>query len=146
MIKKPKLIAGEIWKDDRGQLKSINDFNFKNIKRFYEVGPNSKNKIRAFHGHFIEEKYVYVVSGKILVSLIKLSDKINPSKNMKVEKFVLTEKNPSILYIPAGYANGFKIIEKNSRVIFYSTLSVAASKKDDYRFDKNYWGKEAWNE
>lgn len=145
-MKKPKLIVGKEWKDERGKLKFINDFDFKDVKRFYEVSPNLKNKIRAFHGHFIEEKYAYVTSGKVLICLAKLSDKKNPSKDILIDKFILSAKDPSILYIPAGYANGFKILEKNSKIIFYSTLTTKQSEKDDYRFDKNYWGKEIWNE
>jgi dTDP-4-dehydrorhamnose 3,5-epimerase-like enzyme len=143
-MKKIKLIKGDIWKDHRGQLKFINNFDFPGVVRFYEVKASKKEPIRAFHGHLIEEKFVYVISGSILMYAIKLNKIPNPTRQAKIEKFILSENNPQILFIPAGYANGFKILKANSRVIFFSTLSVKDSAKDDYRFDQDYWGEKIW--
>lgn len=145
MIKtKPRLIEGMIFTDDRGTLRVVNEFNFEKVKRFYQVENWSLNTIRAFHGHLKEAKYVYVTSGAMLVNLVKLTNKYKPSTKAAVERFVLTSGKPSVLYIPPGYANGFKALVPNSSVMFWSTSTLEQSKGDDYRFPSDYWGKEIW--
>ena len=42
---------GGIAVDDRGQLRFVNDFNFANVKRFYQVENHRQGFIRAWHGH-----------------------------------------------------------------------------------------------
>ncbi len=135
--------SGE-FKDNRGSVRFFNEFNLENIKRFYEVKNSSANPIRAFHGHLKEEKYVYVIKGKILLCVVKLDKVPNPSKKNKILKFLLSEKNPAIIHIPAGFANGFKSLEKNSRVIYFSTSTLRESIRDDYRLPYDYWGSKIW--
>lgn len=144
-IRKSDIITAQIHKDSRGSLKFFNSFKFPHVVRFYEVKNSIKEPIRAFHGHMLEEKFVYVITGKILLIIVKLSNPNHPSKKTKVEKFILSESPSQILHIPAGYANGFKSLTKNARVIFYSTLPLEKSIKDDYRFSYDYWGKDIWN-
>jgi dTDP-4-dehydrorhamnose 3,5-epimerase len=142
---KPKLIKGGLAVDDRGSLRFVNDFDFSGVKRFYQVENHSNKVIRAFHGHMHEEKYVYVVDGSALVLLVPLDKTENPSKDVEVQRFVLTASSPSILYIPAGYANGFKFLSKDSKVLFFSTKSLSDSEQnDDYRYNYDYWGKDIW--
>lgn len=144
MIQNITIIKGDKHIDSRGQVKFFNDFDFKKIKRFYEVKNSTKNPIRAFHGHMKEEKYVLPVEGDTLVCVVKITSTVKPSKKTKVRKFVLSEKKPQILHIPGGYANGIKSLSKNSRVIFFSTSTLKQSLKDDFRFDFDYWGSEIW--
>ena len=138
-------LPGSLFTDDRGLLRFVNDFDMSKIKRFYQVENFELSTIRAFHGHMKEEKYVYVTSGTILLCLVKLTDTTNPSKDEKVERIVISARNPQIVTIPAGYANGFKSLEKDTSVIFFSTSSLDESKGDDYRFSHDYWGNEIWN-
>ena len=91
-----------------------------------------------------ESKYVFVTKGKILLCAVYLGNAKKPSKKNKVEKFTLSSENPQILFIPPRHANGFKPLETNSKVIFFSTSSLKESLKDDYRFPFDYWGKEIW--
>lgn len=144
MIKKVKIISGEIYKDKRGLLKFIDKFNLNGIKRFYQVENTNTKIIRAFHGHMKESKYVYVVSGSILLCAVYLDNAKNPSKENKVERFVLKAGNPQIIHIPPSYANGFKTLEANTEVIFFSTSTLKESKEDDFRFPPDYWGKKVW--
>lgn len=146
-MKKSELIRikGEVFKDKRGSVTFANDFNFKNIKRFYQVENIDLNTIRAFHGHIKEAKYVYVVTGSILLCAVSLDNVKTPSKLNKVHKIIVSAKKPEVIYIPAGYANGFKALVKDTKVIFYSTSTLKQSLKDDYRFPHDYWGQEVWN-
>lgn len=142
--KRPFLLDGSIFIDERGLVISFNNFNFNNIKRFYQVENFNSSIIRAFHGHKKEAKYVRVLSGAILVCLVEISNFVEPDKNAQIEKFVLSEQKPQILYIPPHYANGFKILQPKTKVIFYSTSDLKSSKKDDFRFPYNYWGEKIW--
>jgi len=142
MILKTK---GNIFTDDRGILRFVNGFDMSRIKRFYQVENFSLNTIRAFHGHMKEEKYVYVSNGTILLCLVKLTNIKKPSKKLPVERMVLSARSPQIVHIPKGYANGFKALEKNTQIFFFSTSTVEESKGDDYRFPHNYWGEKVWS-
>ena len=73
-----------------------------------------------------------------------MDDTKNPSKDNEVFRYVLSPRKSSILHIPAGYANGFKALEPNTKVIFFSTSTLDESKGDDYRFPADYWGKNVW--
>lgn len=144
-IKKENVYLGQMKTDTRGSVTFFNSFNLSRVKRFYEVKNSATEPIRAFHGHMVEEKFIYVVSGKILLCTVKLSNPIAPSKKNKVKRYILSSSNPQIVNLPASHANGFKSLEKNSRVIFFSTLTLSESLKDDYRYPFDYWGKEIWN-
>lgn len=141
---KIKKIKGGIFKDKRGQVSFVNGFTFKDIKRFYQVENIDQKYIRAFHGHQTEAKYVYVVSGAILLCAVYLDNLKFPSKKNKVQRFILSDKKPEIVYIPPKYANGFKALRPNTKVIFFSTSKLEESLEDDYRFPPDYWGQKVW--
>ena len=119
-------------------------FNFYGVKRFYQVQNFSTSTIRAFHGHMNEAKYVYVAKGSAIVAAVKLDDLRSPSKNQEVKRFILSDRHPQIVFIPPRYANGFRPLEEDTRILFFSTSSLEESKGDDYRFPADYWGREIW--
>lgn len=139
-----KIFNEGIFEDKRGSVRFFNDFNFKDVKRFYIVENKNTKLIRAFHGHMREAKYVYVISGSILLCIVFLDDIQKPSKNNKVEKFILRADDPKIVYIPPSYTHGFRALEPDSKVIFFSTATLEESLADDYRHPENYWGTKVW--
>jgi dTDP-4-dehydrorhamnose 3,5-epimerase len=142
----PKKILGRKARDKRGSVLFVNDFYFKDVKRFYVVSNSPNEPVRGFHGHMKEAKYVFVPCGKILLNAIQLDKAIEPSKICRIFSFILSSDKPEIVYIPPGYANGFKDLAKNSKIFFYSTSTLQESETDDYRYPKDYWGNEIWNE
>lgn len=140
----PRLIDGDIAVDDRGLLSFANGFTLAGVKRFYLVENFSTATVRAFHGHRREAKYALVVAGTALVAVVPFDDERRPSKDSRVERFVLTAKIPQLLYIPPGYANGFKALEDGTKIIFFSTATFEEAKTDDYRFPYDYWGADVW--
>lgn len=144
--KKPYLIKGGNFTDDRGNLIFNNDFNFnkQNIKRFYIVENHRRGFIRAWHGHKKEGKFIMITSGTFLICAVKIDNFKTPSKKEKVEKFVLSERCGSILYIPKGYANGFKNLTLKNQLIIFSNKSIRESLNDDYRYNYDYWN--VWKE
>ena len=140
----PRLIEAQVAVDDRGQLTFANDFDFKGVKRFYTVENFSTSVIRAWHGHLKESKYILPVSGSAIVAAVKLDNPSNPSKSNPIQRFILSSKKPALLYVPAGHANGFRYLEKGTKLMFFSTASLEESKGDDIRFAHDYWGVDVW--
>lgn len=136
----PVMMDGGLSVDDRGSLRYINDLDFSSfgIKRFYQVDNNESNHTRAYHGHLKENKIVYVPRGSAIIVGIPLSLRDNGtpfiSKFAKVCRHVLSSDKSQALWIPAGYANGFKTLNKDTIVMFFSDLILDDSKGDDYRF------------
>jgi dTDP-4-dehydrorhamnose 3,5-epimerase-like enzyme len=140
----PSIVKGGLAVDDRGQVSFANGFSFANIQRFYMVENFSTEVVRAFHGHVKEEKFVMVVSGAAIVAAVRLDNPSNPNRDVKPLRFVLSERQPQILHVPAGFANGFRVLELKTRILFFSTATLEDSAKDDYRFPYDYWGKAVW--
>ena len=134
-----KFIKGGISVDDRGELLFCNDFDMNEIKRFYQVSNHSSNFIRAWHAHKYESKYVFVISGAAILAGVKIDDWDNPDKDAEVERTVLTDKRPGVLFIPAGYAHGYKTLVADTKIMFFSTASLDKSIDDDYRYEAYYW-------
>jgi dTDP-4-dehydrorhamnose 3,5-epimerase-like enzyme len=136
---KPVLMTGGLAADDRGELTFVNDFRFEGVKRFYTVSNHRQGFIRAWHGHKRESKYVTAVSGAALVGAVCIDNWEQPSRELHVERFVMSAHRPSVLYIPAGHANGFMSLTADLKLIFFSTSSLEESQGDDFRFDSRYW-------
>ena len=137
--KLPHLIDCSNFVDDRGVLTFSNEFNFEKlgIKRFYQVENHKQDYIRAWHGHNKEAKYVYAVSGSALVAAVNM-------ETDKVYKFTLSNRKAQILYIPPGYANGFKTLTQDTILMFFSTSTAAESQGDDIRYEWDKW--DVWGE
>ncbi len=136
---KPVLYKGGLSVDDRGSVSFVNDFNFDGVKRFYIVENHKQGFVRAWHAHKKEGKYVMVVKGSAVIGAVKIDNWESPSKDLKINRFVLSEKNPSVLFIPAGYANGFMSLTEDTKIIFFSTSALNDSLGDDIRYDAHYW-------
>ena len=135
----PTILPGGCAVDDRGELSFINGFPLSKFKRFYTVSNHSQGFIRACHGHMLESKVFFVLSGSILACAVKMSDKVSPDKNQVVERKVLSSKSPSGFFIPAGYANGFMSLTEDAQLMVFSNTTLGESQGDDYRFPFDYW-------
>lgn len=136
----PKLYTGNIFVDNRGELGYINDLDLSNVKRFYTIKNHVAGFIRAWHGHKKEEKYFMVLSGAALIGAIPIllwdgDPVLNYDGGGTV--FSMTSSVPSVLHIPGGYANGFKLLTKDTKLMVWSTATLEESKADDYRFNSN---------
>lgn len=130
------LIKGGIATDDFGTVTFVNDFDFKDVKRFYVVRSHRANQFRGWHGHKKEGKYVFVVRGAANIYWESLELKNDVQYGATVR---LSANDPQILYIPPGYANASLNLTKDTQIIYFSTATLEESKNDDYRFPKNRW-------
>jgi dTDP-4-dehydrorhamnose 3,5-epimerase-like enzyme len=135
----PVLIAGGLAVDDRGELAFVNDFHFAGVKRFYLVSHHRAGLVRAWHAHRREAKYVTAVSGAAVLGAVRIDDWDNPSRDLAVDRFVLSAHAPAVLYIPPGFANGFMSLTADLKLMFFSTSSLEESRGDDVRFAARHW-------
>ena len=138
-VEKPRIIDGGLSIDDRGQVAFANDFDFRGIKRFYLVSNHKAGFVRAWHGHKKEAKYVLVVKGAALVGAVAINDWQSPSQTAEVHRHVLSEKIPRLVYIPPGYANGFKSLSDDTQLIFFSTFTMEQTLNDSVNYSADYW-------
>jgi dTDP-4-dehydrorhamnose 3,5-epimerase-like enzyme len=139
MKEKPHIFNGGLAVDDRGETAFVNEFNFEGVKRFYIISNHKAGFVRAWHAHKHEAKYVTAVSGEAIVGAVKIDDWEKPSKDLSVERYVISSKKPQVLYIPPGYANGFMSLTSDLKLIFFSTSTLQESAGDDIRYDARYW-------
>ena len=135
----PTLISGGIAVDDRGSVGFVNDFDFAGVRRFYMVENHAQGFVRAWHGHRNETKAVVMAAGAALVCCVEIDDWTKPSPDLDVHRFVLSAEAPSVLWIPAGFANGFMTLTEGARVLFLSTATLEESMADDIRFPSRHW-------
>jgi dTDP-4-dehydrorhamnose 3,5-epimerase len=133
------IYTGDLAVDDRGEVGFVNDFDFSGVKRFYTVRNHRQGFIRAWHAHQQEAKYVTVVQGTALIGAAKIDDWNRPSKELPISKYVLAAGKPKVLFIPAGYANGFMSLTDDACLVFFSTSTLKESSRDDIRYDARYW-------
>jgi len=144
MIKKQKslesiIIKGSQHVDSRGTVSFINDFDMSTIKRMYTIYHPDRAMVRAWQGHRIESKYFKCIQGRFLVAVVAIDNWTTPSGNNTPKYYVLDASKTEILFIPNGYANGFKSLETDSQLLVFSNTDLDSSKNDQYRFDEHLW-------
>lgn len=140
----PHLIPGKTSVDDRGFLRHFNAFDPSalGIRRFYITKNHHPGLVRAWHGHKVATTYVLVLRGAAIVAAVEINDWSNPDPTAAVYRFVLSESNPEVLCIPAGYANGFRALTADCEIMFFSTEPMDSFKDDFQGFPARYW--EPW--
>jgi len=126
----PKIIQGGNFSNHRGTISYVNDF--KNIERFYIINNSDENPIRACQGNKLETKNFYCINGYFKIHFVKVDNWENPLKDLNIGTIVVSCSESKIVHIPAGYANAIESLETNSKLILFSTLSLA-NVNDDVR-------------
>jgi dTDP-4-dehydrorhamnose 3,5-epimerase-like enzyme len=135
----PELLRGDLAIDDRGEVAFVNEFAFAGVKRFYTVANHRRGFVRAWHGHRNEAKFVLAVAGAALVCCVEIDDWENPSPDLEVKRFVLSERKPAVLHVPAGHVNGFMTLSPDAKLMFFSTSTLEESLGDDVRYPARFW-------
>ncbi|MEP6803981.1 MAG: hypothetical protein ABI892_05635 [Flavobacterium sp.] len=135
----PKIIQGGKFSDHRGTISYVNDFSFKDIERFYIISNSDEKPIRAWQGHKLDAKNFYCLSGVFKIHFVKIDNWENPSKDLLIESIIVSASESKIVHIPAGYANAIQSLEKDSKLMSFSTLPLVNVSDDDVRYDINYW-------
>lgn len=139
MTDKPIIIKGGTFSDPRGSMRFVNDFQFKDIKRFYFIKHPDTVVVRAWQGHQFERKYFYPVSGSFVVAWVKIDDFNSPSQKLIAEYHILTAENSEILMVPQGYANGLKALQPASELMIFSDINLEESVHEKIRYPSDWW-------
>jgi dTDP-4-dehydrorhamnose 3,5-epimerase len=134
-----KVISGEIFRDERGQISSLNEFHFEGVRRTYIIHHPDASVVRGWHAHQFERKWFYCIKGSFSVALVKVDNWENPSSDLKAEVFHLTAEESRIVCVPAGYANCLKAHEPGSIMQVFSDKVLPEALGDSWRYDKSMW-------
>ena len=139
MTEVPRIIKGGIHKDQRGIIRFVNDFRFREVVRFYTIRHPDVDTVRAWQGHRLEAKWFYPLSGSFVIAWVKIDDFENPSDALVPKYHIVSPEKSELVFVPKGYANGLKALEPDSEVLIFSNLDLTASAKDDIRFNPDLW-------
>ena len=126
-----KIIKGINYYDSRGYFRETFKNNFFQKKKFifWCLSKSKKNVVRGLHlqKKFGQDKFVSVVKGKIFDVVIDLRKK---SKTYgKKYSIILSEKNSTSLFIPAGFAHGFCTLA-NENLVFYGCTNYRSKNNE----------------
>ncbi|WP_305981821.1 hypothetical protein [Roseivirga thermotolerans] len=134
-----RVIHGGIFSDDRGDVRFVNDFDLKEVRRFYLISNSQAAPLRAWQAHKVEKKWFYVTKGAFEVSIVRIEDWDHPESSNEIFRIRLTEDEPVVLYVPGGYANSLKSLSKDSCLQVYSNMTLEAAGNDQFRFPEDTW-------
>mgnify|MGYP006103803721 FL=1 len=121
-IKDLLIIKSKQFHDNRGYFRELlKEINVKQKFVFNVVSLSKKNVIRGLHYQALKPqgKFISVVKGKILDVAVDLR---RTSKTYgKHYKIILSDKNQTSIFIPAGFAHGFASLDKENIVIYSCT-------------------------
>ncbi len=143
-MEKPKLYHGGMIADDRGIIGFNNSLDLSKVKRFYTISNHTDGFTRAWHGHRHEGKYFMALSGIAIIVALKINFENDDDPKGWISPHIPDEQFQQTLapindvyYIPPGYANGFKLLTKDTKIMVFSTSTLEESKKDDIRYEFN---------
>lgn len=132
-------IKGGVAKDHRGQIRFVNDFDMSLVKRFYIIKNTDTELIRGWRAHRMEQRWFYVLSGSFELSLVKIDDWDNPSKDLKVDQVILKAEDQQVVHVPVGYGTAFKALEEGSELLVFADYGIENAKNDDYIWTVDYF-------
>ena len=128
-----RLIEGNVFVDERGVVRFVNDFEMTCVVRMYCIEPKL-GLVRAWQGHKKETKWFYAVKGSFKVQTINMETNERNTHNL-----LATESK--VLEIPGGNYNGFESLEEGSVLMVFSDFSLNKTKEDDFResLERFHW-------
>ncbi len=136
------VITSPFLKDNRGAFKKLFSADeFKSLsletdfkETYYSI--NAKNVIRGMHFQtppYDHSKIIYVICGSVMDVCLDLR-KNSPTYGKYYEK-KLSCDSPEYLYIPKGFAHGFKSLEDNTLMHYMQTTCYAPDNDCGIRYD-----------
>lgn len=134
-----RYIKGGIAKDERGEIRFVNEFDMSSVKRFYIIKNSDTQLIRGWRAHRIEQRWFYVLSGSFNVDLVKIDDWDNPNPLLPIKSMVLNSIDMKVLHVPSGYGTAFRAVEADSELLVYADYPITNSPLDDYTWKSDYF-------
>jgi dTDP-4-dehydrorhamnose 3,5-epimerase len=138
-MSKITIVEGEIFRDARGQISSLNAFRFPGVERCYVIHHPDRSVVRGWNGHQFEKKWFYCIKGAFTLGLVEIGNWDSPSADLKAEVYELSENESKIICVPEGYANCIKAREEGSILLVLSNKSIDEALKDSWKYDSSMW-------
>lgn len=132
------VLEGKRHEDARGIITYNNDFDASKIKRIYTIENHSTELIRGWQGHEIEQRWFVCMRGSFEISVMKIDDFQQPSKDLTVNKYLLKDKNLTFLHLPSGHITAIQAIEEGSKLLVLADYALGEI-QDEYRFPLEYF-------
>lgn len=132
------ITVGNRHQDDRGIITYNNDFDASIIKRIYTIENHSTEFIRGWQGHKIEQRWFAAMKGSFEISVIEVDNFENPSENLTIQQYILTDETLTYLHIPQRRITAIKALQKNSKLLVLADYALGEM-KDEYRFPTDYF-------
>lgn len=128
------LLEGKKYQDERGIITYNNDFDTSQIKRIYTIENQSTEFVRGWQGHKIEQRWFACMKGSFEISVIEVDDFTQPSKNLTIQTYLLTDEVLTYLHIPAGCITAIRSKSEKSKLLVLADYGLGEI-ADEYRFD-----------
>lgn len=135
----PRLIVGGLHVDARGTLSFVNDFDFRGVSRFYTIRAHEAGRPRGWIGHQREKRWFTAVAGTVLIAVVRPDRWDQPSRDLPVQRFVLSAQKPTVLEVPPGHATGMMSLTADAICTVFSSGEIEDAAKDDWRFPAQTW-------
>jgi len=142
MMQELKFIQGGCSKDERGQIRFVNDFDMSLVKRFYIIKNADTELVRGWRGHRIEQRWFYVIAGAFNVNIVRINNWEDADNMLPIQNIELNNKDMKVLNVPAGYATAFIASEPNSELLVYADYPLSHATLDDYTWPVEYFKNE----
>ncbi|MGO4709162.1 WxcM-like domain-containing protein [Chryseobacterium sp. 2TAF14] len=140
LISNPQYLKGNKHQDERGIITYNNDFDASQIKRIYTIENHSTDFIRGWQGHQVEQRWFACMKGSFEISVILVDDFENPSKDLTIQKYLLSDDVLTYLHVPAGHVTAIQAKSEGSKLLVFVNYHLNEL-NDEYRFDLNYFNK-----
>lgn len=136
-MKQPALINGGKAEDVRGKIIFVNDFDLKDIRRFYQISNCNTFFQRGWQGHKIESRWFQALKGRLKISLIAFEN-YEKGKPVDCQVFEISELEPQVLYVPPGYVSCIQAQTDEHSLGVFSNYMLGAL-NDEHRFEIDYF-------
>lgn len=139
MLAELQFIKGGVAKDQRGQIRFVNDFDMSLVKRFYIIKNADTALVRGWRGHQIEQRWFYVLSGAFEIELVKIDNWVSPSLDLPIENLEMNVYDQKVLHVPPGYGTSFRALEQGSEMLVFADYLLSHALEDDHTWPSGYF-------
>lgn len=136
----PKLILGDSHTDLRGSLFYNNSFDASVVKRIYVIENLTKDIVRGWQGHKIEQRWFSAITGSFIVKLVAIDNWESPSIDLEIFTFEVCSEKLDVLHIPPGYVSSIQSKGNGSKLLVMADFYLNEI-NDEFRLPIDYFKK-----
>ena len=115
-----------------------NEFDLSQVRRIYFIENKDSTVIRGWQGHKVEQRWFAAAAGEVRIRVVEIDRWEEPSKNCKMQEFLLSSNDLDVLHVPAGCCT-FITSETESAKLLVMADYLVGEIKDEYRFPSDYF-------